>query len=193
MVELALWDTAGQEEYDRLRPLSYPETDLLFVCFAIDCPNSLENVMDKVCLSSGQRKRQNTNVILSKWYPEVLHFLPNTPLILLGLKSDLRYKKTCIDLLRTQGLTPVTPEQGKAVAARMNARYMECSSKEMEGVEEIFDTAVCMAVEAEEEAKEVFDPERTESRGKADGRKSAFSGSSGGKTRRSVRRNCKIL
>ena len=48
MVELALWDTAGQEEYDRLRPLSYPETDLLFVCFAIDCPNSLENVMDKV-------------------------------------------------------------------------------------------------------------------------------------------------
>ena len=48
LVELALWDTAGQEEYDRLRPLSYPETDLLFVCFAIDCPNSLENVMDKV-------------------------------------------------------------------------------------------------------------------------------------------------
>ena len=50
-VELALWDTAGQEEYDRLRPLSYPETDLLFVCFAIDCPNSLENVMDKVRLT----------------------------------------------------------------------------------------------------------------------------------------------
>jgi Ras family protein A len=47
-LELALWDTAGQEEYDRLRPLSYPETDLLFVCFAIDCPNSLENVLDKV-------------------------------------------------------------------------------------------------------------------------------------------------
>src|SRR4051794_33767995 len=48
-VELALWDTAGQEEYDRLRPLSYPETDVIFVCFAIDCPTSLENVMDKVC------------------------------------------------------------------------------------------------------------------------------------------------
>ena len=50
LVELALWDTAGQEEYDRLRPLSYPETDLLLVCFAIDCPNSLENVMDKVSI-----------------------------------------------------------------------------------------------------------------------------------------------
>jgi small GTP-binding protein len=49
-VELALWDTAGQEEYDRLRPLSYPETDLIFVCFAIDCPNSLDNVLDKVSI-----------------------------------------------------------------------------------------------------------------------------------------------
>ena len=47
-VRLQLWDTAGQEEYDRLRPLSYPETDLLFVCFAVDCPASLENVVDKV-------------------------------------------------------------------------------------------------------------------------------------------------
>ncbi|KAF1990845.1 small ras-like GTPase, rho family [Aulographum hederae CBS 113979] len=134
MVELALWDTAGQEEYDRLRPLSYPETDLLFVCFAIDCPNSLENVMDK-------------------WYPEVLHFLPNAPIILVGLKSDLRTKKTCIDLLKTQGLTPVTPEQGRAVAARMGATYMECSSKEMMGVDEIFDVAVTTAVGEENEDK----------------------------------------
>lgn len=131
-VELALWDTAGQEEYDRLRPLSYPETDLLFVCFAIDCPNSLENVMDK-------------------WYPEVLHFCPTTPLILVGLKSDLREKRTCIDLLRTQGLTPVTVEQGSGVAARMGARYVECSSKEMIGVTEIFDMAVTIAVGADQD------------------------------------------
>ncbi|WPH04461.1 GTP-binding protein [Acrodontium crateriforme] len=122
-VELALWDTAGQEEYDRLRPLSYPETDLLFVCFAIDCPNSLENVLDK-------------------WYPEVLHFCPTTPIILCGLKSDLRHKRACIELLKTQGLTPVTQQQGKAVAQKMGAMYMECSSKEMSGVQEIFDTAI---------------------------------------------------
>lgn len=126
-VELALWDTAGQEEYDRLRPLSYPETDLIFVCFAIDCPNSLDNVMDK-------------------WYPEVLHFCPYTPLILVGLKSDLRYKKTCIDMLKTQGLTPVTREQGMGVAQKMNAQYMECSSKEMKGVDEIFEQAIVTVV-----------------------------------------------
>ncbi|KAL1969658.1 hypothetical protein VTN77DRAFT_8211 [Rasamsonia byssochlamydoides] len=130
-VELALWDTAGQEEYDRLRPLSYPETDLLFVCFAIDCPVSLENVMDK-------------------WYPEVLHFCPTTPIILVGLKSDLRTKRTCIELLKTQGLTPVTPEQGQAVAQRMGATYVECSSKEMRGVDEVFELAVNTAVAVEE-------------------------------------------
>ncbi|KAK5098837.1 RHO4 protein [Lithohypha guttulata] len=134
-VELALWDTAGQEEYDRLRPLSYPETDLLFVCFAIDCPNSLENVMDK-------------------WYPEVLHFCPTTPLILVGLKSDLRNKRTCIELLRTQGLTPVTPEQGAAVAKQMNARYVECSAKEQKGVAECFELAIITAVSVEEASYE---------------------------------------
>ncbi|KAK8133497.1 hypothetical protein PG984_005509 [Apiospora sp. TS-2023a] len=122
-VELALWDTAGQEEYDRLRPLSYPETDLIFVCFAIDCPNSLDNVLDK-------------------WYPEVLHFCPYTPLVLVGLKSDLRHKKTCVEMLKTQGLTPVTTDQGQTVAKKMNAQYMECSSKEMSGVDEIFEKAI---------------------------------------------------
>jgi Rho family protein len=47
LVELALWDTAGQEEYDRLRPLSYPESNVILVVFAIDYPTSLENVTDK--------------------------------------------------------------------------------------------------------------------------------------------------
>ncbi|PGH34265.1 GTP-binding protein rhoC [[Emmonsia] crescens] len=156
-VELALWDTAGQEEYDRLRPLSYPETDLLFVCFAIDCPVSLENVMDK-------------------WYPEVLHFCPTTPLILVGLKSDLRNKRTCIDLLKTQGLTPVTPEQGQAVAQRMGAIYVECSSKEMRGVDEVFELAVNTAVGIEEQGW--------------NGRDSS-SGSGGRK--RAKKRTCKLL
>ncbi|KAL9610119.1 MAG: hypothetical protein Q9167_005165 [Letrouitia subvulpina] len=163
-VELALWDTAGQEEYDRLRPLSYPETDLLFVCFAIDCPNSLENVMDK-------------------WYPEVLHFCPTTPLILVGLKSDLRTKRSCIELLQTQGLTPVTPEQGQRVAQQMNAIYVECSSKEMKGVEEVFELAVNTAVRQEIEMKEATERDR-------------FAGSGSGfgwKGKRGKKRGCPIL
>ncbi|KKY20296.1 putative rho gtpase [Phaeomoniella chlamydospora] len=162
-VELALWDTAGQEEYDRLRPLSYPETDLLFVCFAIDCPNSLENVMDK-------------------WYPEVLHFCPTTPLILVGLKSDLRSKKTCIDLLKTQGLTPVTPGQGQAVARRMGAMYVECSSKEMTGVHEVFELAVNTAIGVEEQG--YFEP----------GGKANNGGATGGIRKKKIKkRTCKML
>ena len=69
-VELALWDTAGQEEYDRLRPLSYPDVDILLVCFAVDNEVSLENVKDM-------------------WFPEVNHYCPGIPIILVGTKSDL--------------------------------------------------------------------------------------------------------
>ncbi|KAI5795640.1 P-loop containing nucleoside triphosphate hydrolase protein [Geopyxis carbonaria] len=126
-VELALWDTAGQEEYDRLRPLSYPETDVLFVCFAIDSPHSLDNVLDK-------------------WYPEVLHFCPQTPLVLVGLKSDLRQNRNVIELLKTHGMTPVSSQQGNEIAQRMSARYAECSSKEMIGVHEVFELAMDIAI-----------------------------------------------
>lgn len=49
-LELALWDTAGQEDYDRLRPLSYPETDVILICFSIGNPDSLNSVREKVCL-----------------------------------------------------------------------------------------------------------------------------------------------
>ena len=48
LVELALWDTAGQEEYDRLRPLSYPESNVILIVFSVDFPVSLANVQDKV-------------------------------------------------------------------------------------------------------------------------------------------------
>ena len=48
LIELALWDTAGQEEYDRLRPLSYPESNVILIVFSVDFPVSLANVQDKV-------------------------------------------------------------------------------------------------------------------------------------------------
>ena len=84
----------------------------------------------------------------------MLHFCPTTPIILVGLKSDLRTNRTCIDLLKTQGLTPVTPEQGKSVADRMGATFVECSSKEMKGVDEVFQLAVNTAVAQEIGQKE---------------------------------------
>ncbi|SPO03857.1 probable RHO1 protein [Cephalotrichum gorgonifer] len=171
IVELALWDTAGQEEYDRLRPLSYPETDLIFVCFAIDCPNSLDNVLDK-------------------WYPEVLHFCPYTPLYLVGLKSDLRYKRTCIDMLKTQGLTPVTTEQGLAVSRKMGAQYMECSSKEMQGVDEIFEQAILSVVANDRRNLEAQMSAPSGGKGSGGG---AGIGGSAAMAKRKKKRTCKIL
>ena len=95
-----------------------------------------------------------------------MHFCPTTPIILCGLKSDLRNKRTCIELLRTQGLTPVTQQQGKAVAQKMGALYMECSSKEMSGVHEVFDTAIDIAVRGQDElAAEAQRSQATKGRG----------------------------
>ena len=48
LVELALWDTAGPEDYDRLRPLSYPDSHVILICFAIDSPDSLDDVLERV-------------------------------------------------------------------------------------------------------------------------------------------------
>ena len=126
--------------------------------------SALSHTQKQICFSSAlpstaptpwrmlwTRYDQSTNPFSAaansfQWYPEVLHFCPYTPLILVGLKSDLRTKRTCIDLLKTQGLTPVTEQQGRSVAQKMNARYMECSSKEMIGVDEIFRDAINIVV-----------------------------------------------
>lgn len=70
-VELDLWDTAGQEDYDRLRPLSYGGTDVVIICYSIDTPRSLINVIDK-------------------WVPEVRYFCKEVPVILVGNKKDIR-------------------------------------------------------------------------------------------------------
>ena len=64
-VELALWDTAGEKDYNKLRQLSYPDTDVILICFSIDSPSSLDNVLER-------------------WIPEVKQFCPNIPIILVG-------------------------------------------------------------------------------------------------------------
>ncbi|TFY82134.1 hypothetical protein EWM64_g1878 [Hericium alpestre] len=89
LIELALWDTAGQEEYDRLRPLSYPESDVILIVFSVDFPVSLANVQDKVRATFISVDVQ-TRFFVNQWYPEVAHFCEGTPLILVGTKTDLR-------------------------------------------------------------------------------------------------------
>ncbi|KAF8479062.1 signal transducer [Russula ochroleuca] len=123
IVEIALWDTAGQEEYDRLRPLSYPESHVILIVFSVDFPVSLANVLDK-------------------WYPEVAHFCEGTPLILVATKTDLRRDDNTRRMLGAQGQTPVTPDQGAEVAREIGAKYVECSAKTGTGVQEVFSLAL---------------------------------------------------
>lgn len=105
--------------------------------------------------------------------------------MLVGLKSDLRTKRACIDLLKTQGLTPVTQEQGQNVARQMGATYVECSSKEMNGVHEIFDLAVDTAV-----GRELLMKDRRQNQ-QSFGGHSAAAGF--GKEKKSKKRECRIL
>ncbi|KAK6081278.1 GTP-binding protein rhoA [Seiridium cupressi] len=127
-VELALWDTAGQEDYDRLRPLSYPDSHVILICFAVDSPDSLDNVQEK-------------------WISEVLHFCQGLPIILVGCKKDLRYDNKTIEELRKTSQKPVSPEEGEEVRKKIGAyKYLECSAKTNEGVREVFEHATRAAL-----------------------------------------------
>ena len=134
-VELALWDTAGQEDYDRLRPLSYPDTDVILMCFSIDSPDSLENIPEK-------------------WTPEVKHFCPNVPIILVGNKKDLRNDEQTRWELQKQKQEPVRKEDGDEMSQKINAfAYLECSAKSKEGVREVFETATRAALASKKKKK----------------------------------------
>lgn len=136
-VELALWDTAGQEDYDRLRPLSYPDSHVILICFAIDSPDSLDNVQEKargICANL-------------QWISEVLHFCAGLPIILVGLKCDLRNDPKTIEELKKTRQAPVTTEEAMAVSQKIGAyKYLECSARTREGVKEVFEHATRAAL-----------------------------------------------
>ncbi|KAI9205125.1 transforming protein RhoA [Polychytrium aggregatum] len=122
-IGLALWDTAGQPEYDRLRPLSYPYSDVALICYAVDSPESLEN-------------------ITSQWIGEVRQFCPDVPVILVACKVDLRNDPNTLRALAARNEHPVLAEEGQAVAAKIGAYcYSETSAKNLEGVREVFESA----------------------------------------------------
>ncbi|CAG5123149.1 unnamed protein product [Candidula unifasciata] len=139
-VELALWDTAGQEDYDRLRPLSYPDTHVVLMCFSVDSPDSLQNIAEK-------------------WTPEVKHFCHSVPIIVVGNKKDLRTDPITLNELAKVKQTPVKTEDGKAMAERIGAAgYVECSALTKEGIREVFELATRHALKTKKsgQKKDMF-------------------------------------
>eukprot|EP01113_Clastostelium_recurvatum_P046886 TRINITY_DN8281_c0_g1_i1.p1 TRINITY_DN8281_c0_g1~~TRINITY_DN8281_c0_g1_i1.p1 ORF type:complete len:201 (+),score=55.88 TRINITY_DN8281_c0_g1_i1:67-669(+) len=132
---LGLWDTAGQEEYDRLRPLSYSQTDVFMLCYSVISPSSLANIRDK-------------------WAPEIKHYCPTTPIILVGAKADLRTDKEVLGALASKRMAPVTLEEGQKVASQIGAAaFGECSAYTQKGLHNVFDECIRVANGSHAKAK----------------------------------------
>ncbi|KAL3970481.1 odd-skipped [Sarotherodon galilaeus] len=127
IISLNLWDTAGQEEYDRLRTLSYPQTNVFVICFSISSPASYENVKHKWHPELFPEAVQNNNDLCSRH--QVSHHCPGVPILLVGTKSDLRNDAEIQRKLKEQNQAPAI-------------RYMECSALNQEGIKEVFTEAV---------------------------------------------------
>jgi len=122
--KLELWDTAGQEEFEKIRPLSYPKTNVVLICFSVVNPASLNNVR-------------------SKWIPEIKQYCPNAKILLVGTKMDLRENEDVVAKLKQNQQMPISFTEGQAVAKEIKAeRYLECSALTRKNLENVFITAV---------------------------------------------------
>ncbi len=127
-LNLGLWDSAGREGSERLRPLMYPQTDIFLVCFSIASSSSYCNVIET-------------------YVPEIKHHCPSTPFFVVGLKTDLRSDAETIKLVEGKGSKILTPEDGDELAKRVGAnQYIECSAKLDEGLKLLFDEAIRCAI-----------------------------------------------
>lgn len=116
-VSLALWDTAGQDDYDAIRPLSYRETDLVIICYSIENRGHISNIENK-------------------WLAEVKNYCPNAKIFLVALKKDLRSDPT-VDKSKL-----ITEEEGREVAKRIKSeKFFECSALGREKVNDVFEAA----------------------------------------------------
>ncbi|XP_053393141.1 ras-related C3 botulinum toxin substrate 1-like isoform X2 [Mercenaria mercenaria] len=118
---ISIWDTPGQEEYNRLRPLSYPHTDIFLMCFSLVTKSTFENIRQK-------------------WYPEIKQHCPDTPIVLVGIKLDKRDNSSEKETLLNKSITNA---EGMRLAQQVNVfKYLECSAKTGSGVKQVFDEAI---------------------------------------------------
>lgn len=110
-----IWDTAGQDEFDRIRPLSYSGADAILLCFSLDSKSSLYNLSEK-------------------WIGELNHHCPKAKIILIGTKSDLRI---------TGNKNHITDQEANQFLTENNcSAFIPCSAKTGEGINEIFPAVI---------------------------------------------------
>ncbi|KAK5894590.1 hypothetical protein CesoFtcFv8_011267 [Champsocephalus esox] len=128
-VELSLWDTSGSPYYDNVRPLCYSDSDAVLLCFDISRPDTVDGS-------------------LKKWKTEILDFCPSTRILLIGCKTDLRTDVCTLMELSNQKQTPITYEQGSAMAKQLGAEaYLECSAFTSEkSIHSVFRTAAMACI-----------------------------------------------
>ena len=127
-MQLALWDTAGQEDYERLRPLAYSKAHVILIAYSVDTPDSLDNVKHK-------------------WIEEANVRCPDCPILLVGLKKDLREDRMAQEEMRKKSMRFTTEDEGTRAAREIGARkYLECSSLTGEGVDDVFEAATRAAL-----------------------------------------------
>ncbi|XP_018418103.1 PREDICTED: rho-related GTP-binding protein RhoU-like [Nanorana parkeri] len=123
-VKLQLCDTAGQDEFDKLRHFCYPKTDVVILCFSVVSPSSFQNISEK-------------------WISEIQCHCPNVPVVLVGTQCDLREDvKISIQLARYRE-KPIPQSSGKALAEKIGAvGYVECSALTQKNLKDVFDLAI---------------------------------------------------
>ena len=129
VVNLTIWDTSGQEDYKRTRPMQYPDTNVFIICFSLVNPTNIENI---------------ENV----WIPEIREFCPDAPFVLIGTKSDLRDEwDTIPDSQKDPKGRPISYDEGMEFANKIGAaKYVECSAFKSKNVGEVFDETVRVAL-----------------------------------------------
>lgn len=120
-ISLGLWDTAGNDTFRGIRPMSYQQADVVLLCYSVANHTSFASVRHK-------------------WICEVREHLPHVPVLVVATQTDQRemgpYRAHCL-----------SSAEGKRLAQDIRAKgYLECSAISNRGVQQVFECAVRTAI-----------------------------------------------